>query len=117
VDVRDVAALLVKAMEEPPAGGQRFLAAAGQMSLMDVATTLRQAFPAYANKLPRLELPDWLVRLAAAVSPTARAAATQLGQSKAVDNSRAVALLGQPFIPPADSVVATGRSLIERGLV
>lgn len=117
VDVRDVAALLVKAMEDPEAGGQRFLAAAGPMSLKEVATTLRRAFPAYANKLPRVELPDWVVRLAANFSPAARAAVTQLGQSKLVDNSRAVALLGHPFIPPADSVIATGRSLIERGLV
>jgi dihydroflavonol-4-reductase len=117
VDVRDVAALLVKAMEAPEAGGERYLAAAGQMSLKEVAATLRTAFPAYANKLPRLELPDWAVRVAAAVSPTARAAAAQLGQSKVIDNRRALALLGHPFIAPADSVIATGRSLIERGLV
>jgi dihydroflavonol-4-reductase len=117
VDVRDVAALLVKAMENPEAGGQRCLTAAGPLSLKQVAATLREAFPAYANKLPRIELPDWVVRLAANFSPTARAAVTQLGQSKAVDNRRALALLGQPFIPPADSVIATGRSLIERGLV
>lgn len=117
VDVRDVVALLIKAMEAPEAGGERFLAAAGQMSLKQVAATLRQAFPAYANKLPRIELPDWVVRVAAAFSPAARAAAGQLGQSKAVDNRRATALLGHPFIAPADSVIATGRSLIERGLV
>jgi dihydroflavonol-4-reductase len=117
VDVRDVAALQVKAMEAPEAGGERCLAAAGQMSLKEVAATLRAAFPAYANKLPRLELPDWAVRIAAAVSPPARAAVAQLGQSRTVDNRRALALLGHPFITPADSVIATGRSLIERRLV
>ena len=53
----------------------------------------------------------------ASLSPTARAAVSQLGQSKQVDNSRAVALLGHPFISPPDSVVATASSLIERRLV
>ena len=117
VDVRDVAAIHLKAMEDSAAGGQRFLTAAGLLSLKQVAATLRAAFPAYANKLPRLELPDWATRLAAAFVPSARAAVPQLGQPKAADNSRATALLGRPFIAPADSVVATGQSLIDRHLV
>ncbi len=117
IDVRDVAALLVRAMEDPDAGGKRFLAAAGPLSFKEIADLLRAALPAYADKLPRIELPDWAVRLAAPFVPTARAAANQLGRVRRVDNRAAAALLGRPFIAPGEAVVATGRSLVARKLV
>jgi hypothetical protein len=40
-----------------------------------------------------------------------------LGVRRRADASRAVDLLGRPFIPPADAAAATAQSLIERGLV
>src|SRR5690606_8730478 len=59
VDVRDVAALHLAAMERPEAGGRRYIASAGPVLLPDLAADLRTAFPDFAARIPRLAAPDW----------------------------------------------------------
>src|SRR5690606_28567620 len=61
VDVRDVAAAHLAAMIDPAAGGQRFPMAERSMAFADIARLLRQHFP--EHRVPRLVLPDWMVRL------------------------------------------------------
>lgn len=117
VDVRDVAALHLNAMRTPRAGGQRFLANAGTLSLIEIARALRPRFPRYAGKLPRFVLPDWMARLYALFDRDLAANVRWLGIRREADASRARTLLGRPFIPPAEAAAATARSLIERHLV
>jgi nucleoside-diphosphate-sugar epimerase len=117
VDVRDVAALQLKAMETPAAGGKRFLATAGNLSLMEGARALRAAMPDEAGKLPRRELPDWLVRMVALFNPELRANLGRLGRPAQIDASAGAALLERPWIPPADATIAMGRSLVDARLV
>jgi dihydroflavonol-4-reductase len=117
VDVRDVAELQLKAMESPEAGGKRFIASSGVMSLLEIADVLRAEFPAYARKLPRFEVPNWLVRLFAFVDPEMRGNIGSLGIVRRTDPSAGRALLGHPFIPAPDAAVAMARSLIEHHLV
>ena len=117
VDVRDVAELPVKAMLTPGAGGQRYLASSGNLSFIEAARILRPVFPAYAGKIPRFELPDWMVRLYSLVDADVRSNLDSLGVVKQSDARKAEALLGHPFITPADATIATARSLIEQGLV
>ena len=116
-DVRDVAALHVAAMLAPAAGGQRFLVGNGSYSLLEMADIMRPALPSHATKMPRFEVPDWVVRLFALFDADVRGNLGELGVRKRVDGARANALLGRPYIPAADSIIASGRSLIERGLV
>lgn len=117
IDVRDVAAAHFAAMISPTAGGQRFITAATQMSFTDMAAALRPALPKYAKKLPRFEIPDWLVRLVGVFDRSIGDNIKELGTTKLVDASRARALLGRPFITGGDAAIATGRSLVEHGLV
>ncbi|MHB1103471.1 MAG: SDR family oxidoreductase [Devosia sp.] len=117
VDVRDVAALHLNAMRAPQAGGQRFLAAAGTVSLIGLARALRPRFPRYAGKIPRFELPDWVARLYALFERDLADNVGSLGVKRIVDASRARSLLGRPFIPPAEAAAATAQSLIDRHLV
>ena len=117
VDVRDVAELQVKAMLTPAAGGQRFLATAGPLSFKEAADALRPAFPAYARKLPRFELPDFVVRLVALFDADVRGTLGSLGVVKAIDSRRGEALLGHPFITPQAAAIAMARSLIEQKIV
>jgi len=117
IDVRDVAAVQLKAMETLPAGGRRFLTSGGTLSFMQAADILRRAFPDRAGKLPRFELPNALVRLLALFDADIRGNVHSLGLVKQFDAGQAEALLGRPFITPADAVIATGRSLIAQGLV
>src|SRR5262249_43606384 len=65
VDVRDVADLHLRAMTEPAANGERFIASAGDlMSMLDIARVLKAHLGDAARKVPTRELPNWLVRLA-----------------------------------------------------
>ena len=104
-------------METLSAGGKRFIASAGDRSLMQIANALRPALPAYAGKLPRFEMPDWLVRVYGLFDADVRDNAASLGRHKTADTSQGEALLGHPFIAPADAALATARSLIEHKLI
>src|SRR5215468_4342437 len=73
VDVRDVADLHLRAMTNPAAKGERFLAVAGDfMSVRDIARVLKARMGAQARRVPTLQLPNWLVRIAAMRDPAVR---------------------------------------------
>ncbi|TWB80306.1 dihydroflavonol-4-reductase [Nitrospirillum amazonense] len=58
VDVRDVADLHLRAMTQPAAAGERFIAVSGEpLSLLEVATILRECFGASATRVPRRAAP------------------------------------------------------------
>src|SRR5690606_33043175 len=98
VDVRDVAELHVKAMTSPEAGGNRFLASAGDPTIMDMAKVLAERFPDYKGKLPRFELPRWVVWIVALFDRNIRGTLSEVGKHKRLDNSKATALLGRDLI-------------------
>jgi nucleoside-diphosphate-sugar epimerase len=116
IDIRDVAEAHVKAMVTPTAGGQRFPMGAGTLSLMQMAETLRPAIPGRAGKLPRFEVPDWVVRIVGLLDPQVRGNLGELGIVKTADASAVIALLGHPLISAEDATIAAARSLIEQGV-
>jgi dihydroflavonol-4-reductase len=59
VDVRDIADLHVRAMVEPGAAGERFLATAGVMSLPEIANLPRVRLGPAARKVPTRTASDW----------------------------------------------------------
>ncbi len=82
VDVRDVADLHIRAMTNPAANGERFIAVAGDtMSLLDIAKVLRTHLGASASKVPTRQLPNWLVRLAALRNRGVRQSCLSLARS------------------------------------
>ncbi|RPI16489.1 MAG: aldehyde reductase [Lysobacterales bacterium] len=116
VDVRDVAKMHRLALEaDVPAGG-RYLGAAETLWMTDIAAALRQALGPAARKVPKGELPDWLMRIVALVDGTARQAVPDLGKWLPVDTARTRQTLGIEFIPARDAAVATARSLLDLGL-
>jgi nucleoside-diphosphate-sugar epimerase len=118
VDVRDVADLHIRAMTDPAANGQRFLAVAGDfMSMVEMARALRADLGPAARKAPTRELPDWLVRLFALIEPGAKQLLPELGKRKNGSNAKARTLLGWAPRSNEESIVATAKSLIELGLL
>ena len=118
VDVRDVAAAQLAAMTRPEAGGHRHILSEREMSVLELARYLRAHLPApYASRIPRRELPDWLVRLAGLFDARIRANIAGLGKARPVDGSSGRALLGRPLIPAPEAALATAGSLIARHLV
>jgi dihydroflavonol-4-reductase len=117
VDVRDVAAAHVAAMTADSARGKRFPMGNGTYSLMELATMLRKALPDRAGKLPRFEVPDWVVRLVGIVDADIRGNLGELGVVKRGDASDVKRLLGRDLISAEDATVASARSVIAHGLV
>lgn len=113
VDVRDVAALHLKAMSHPAARGERFLAAAGDfMWVLDIARVLRARLGADARRAPRRTLPDAVLRLTAIASPTVRDLLSELGKTKNGSHEKAVRLLGWAPRSNEDAILATAESLL-----
>ena len=118
VDVRDVADLHLRAMTDPAAKGQRFLAVAdGPKSMMDVADVLQARMGAAAARVPTKELPDWLVKLVAPVNTAARQVAPDVGKVRRAANEKARSLLGWEPRSNEEAIVATAESLVRLGLV
>jgi nucleoside-diphosphate-sugar epimerase len=118
VDVRDVADLHLRAMSDPAAEGQRFLAVAGDfMSMKEMARVLRARMGAAAKKVPTRELPNWVVRLAARWDPAVKLILPELGKRKNASNEKARRLLGWTPRSNEEAIVATAESLVRLGLV
>ncbi len=118
VDVRDVADLHLRAMTDPAANGERFLAVAGDfMTLADMARVLKDRLGAAARRAPTRQLPDWLVRLAALWDANVRQILPELGQARNATAAKAQRLLGWQPRPAQEAIVATAESLIRLGLL
>jgi nucleoside-diphosphate-sugar epimerase len=118
VDVRDVADLHLRAMVDPKAKGERFLAVAGEtLSMLEVAKVLRARMGAAARRVPTRQLPDWMVRIAAMRDPAVRQVATELGKKRASSNAKAMRLLGWSPRSNEDAIVATAESLVRLSLL
>lgn len=114
VDVRDVAAAHVLALERPETGGKRILTAARTLSLVDIARAVKAAAP--GRRVVTRQAPHWMIRLVGRFDPAIASIVPQLGRRREVSDARAKTLLGIDFIDPDESVAASTRYLIERGL-
>ena len=118
VDVRDVADLHLRAMTDPAARGERFLAVAGDfMSMRDMAKVLKSRMGASARRVPTIQLPNWLVRLAAMRDPAVRQIVPELGKMKNATNEKARRVLGWAPRSKEEAIVATAESLLRLGLL
>jgi nucleoside-diphosphate-sugar epimerase len=118
VDVRDVVDLHVRAMTDPAAKGERFLAVAGDfMSMVDIAKVLKNRMGPAARRVPTRQLPDWLVRLAALRDPAVKQILPELGKRKNATNEKARRVLGWTPRSNEESIVATAESLVRLGLL
>ncbi len=118
VDVRDVADLHIRAMTDPAAKGERFLAITGDfLSMHDIAMVLKKRMGAAGKRVPAREIPNWLVRLAALRDPLVKQVIPELGKHKNATNEKAKRLLGWTPRSPEDAIVATAESLVRLGLL
>ena len=118
VDVRDVADLHLRAMLDPAANGERFLAISGEsMWMVDVAKVLRRCLGSAAEKVPTRVLPNWLIRLGALKAPMMKAIVPLLGVNMNATGEKARTLLGWSPRSREEAIVATAESLIRLGLL
>jgi dihydroflavonol-4-reductase len=113
-DVRDIAAMHVRALDRPEAIGKRILGASEFLWFADMAKALKEAFP--QKKIATRVAPDLLMRIIGLFDASVATILPELGQRAEVDNRRAREILGMDFIPARRSVVDAARFLVDRGL-
>ncbi|MEW1777868.1 aldehyde reductase [Streptomyces sp. NPDC086777] len=117
VDVRDVADLHLRAMTDPAAAGERFLAIAGHsLRVVEIARILRDRLGERAAKAPTRELPVWLARALGTVNPELRLLRHQLGRDLDATSAKAERLLGWRPRPIEDTIADTAESLLAHGI-
>src|SRR5579862_2301725 len=118
VDVRDVVDLHLRAMTNPAAKGERFLAVAGDfVSLQEIAQLLKTRMGAAARRVPTRLLPDWMVRLVSVFDKSAAYIVPDLGKCKNATNEKARRMLGWAPRSNEDALMATAESLVRLGLL
>ncbi|QGZ96478.1 SDR family oxidoreductase [Terricaulis silvestris] len=118
VDVRDVAGMHIACMTNPAAKGERFLALAGEfLSVAQIARMLKRTMGPAAKRVPTMELPDFMVRLAAMRDPAVQQILPELGKRKNGSNEKARRVLGWTFRSNEECITATAQSLVELGLL
>jgi nucleoside-diphosphate-sugar epimerase len=117
VDVRDVADLHVRAMTDPAAAGERWLASAGpSLRMVEVARILRQRLGDRAAKAPTREMPLALARVLSRFNPQLRLLRPQLGLHLDATSAKAERVLGWVPRPVEDTIAETAESLIAHGV-
>ncbi len=118
VDARDVADLHIRAMTDPAARGERFLATAGHfLSVQQAALILKERLGDAGRAVSTRRLPNWLLRLVGLIDPEIRGMSPELGKRKDATSEKAQRLLGWNPRSPEEAILATARSLIELGLL
>lgn len=118
VDVRDVADLHIRAMTNPAAKGERFLAVAGEsMAFIDIARLLKAKMPDVAKKVPTRQIPDWIIRIGARFDSSMGLILPELSKVKSASNEKARRVLGWKPRTNEEAVLATAESLVRLGLV
>ena len=115
VDVRDVAAAHILAMQKQASDGERFALAEKDMWYEDVAKVLREnGF----NKAPKLSVPVWAAKILANFSPELKMALPYIGRVRSVKyTSKAKDLLGWNPRPAEESILATANQIKDLGLI
>lgn len=118
VDVRDVADLHLRAMTDPAAKGERFLAVSGDfLSIREIALALKARLGDAARRVPTRELPNWLVRLASLRDPAVKQILPELGKPRNGTGAKAQRVLGWTPRSREDALVASADSLSRLGLL
>ena len=110
VDVRDVAALHVKAMTAP-VGGHRLLAAADTLSLSEMGQLLRTVLPQNAKRIPTQTLPLSVTRVLSLFDKSLATLKPDLGRYPVADCRLTTELTGLTFKSARDAVTAAARAL------
>ena len=115
VDVRDVAAAHILAMQNPASNGERFALAEKDLWYKDVAKVLKDnGF----DKAPTFAVPVWLAKILANFSEELKLTLPYLGRLRSVKNtSKAKDILGWKPRPAEESIVEIAQQIQDMGLI
>lgn len=113
VDVRDVADLHLRAMTDPAAAGERFIATSGRsLRMVELARLLRERLGDRAAAAPVREMPLLVAKVLSRFNPGLRSLRPQLGLDLDSTSAKAEQVLGWRPRSVADSVQDTAESIL-----
>ena len=115
VDVRDVADTHILAMTHEAAAGQRFAVSESFLWFTEVADILREAYP--DRKLPKGNLPSFLVRFLAIFNPTLKQILPELEKRRFVSSEKARKYLGWQPRGAKEAILSSAETLIKHRVV
>ena len=116
-DVRDIAKAHVACIGNTKVGGRRLIVGKEVKKLVELSQLMADAMPEYAKKLPKKELPNFMVKLISYIDSSAKTMIPDLGIMMQTDPTYAEKLLGFEFKPAKDCMAENAKSVVRLGLV
>ncbi|WP_042161481.1 SDR family oxidoreductase [Paenibacillus gorillae] len=117
IDVRDLVDLHIRAMTEPKASGQRYIAVNGYMMMIEMAKFLKQALGEAGNKIAIQSIPDSVLKDAAKTNPSLASLVPMLGRKFRYTSNKAKSELDWSPRPAEETVLDSANKLIDFHLI
>ena len=111
VHVKDVALAHIRAFENDASIGERIIAANEFFWFKELSGILKQTFP--SRKIPTRQAPNWLIKLLAKFDKSLAVIIPHLGRDSSISNAKAQKLLGIKFISGKETIIESGRFLVD----
>ncbi|MCP5074947.1 MAG: aldehyde reductase [Rhodobacteraceae bacterium] len=115
VDVRDVATMHVRALQQPESAGARFIAAERFVWMQDVARILKSEYP--DRRIATRLAPDFFVKFLSIFDKSIKSVVPILGLEQHLDNTAASEVLGMEFIETRQAIKSAAACLVRFDLV
>jgi len=102
VDVADISAMHIAAMDRPESVGHRYIGASDTLSMVQIAQHLARAYP--DRKIATRQAPRFLLRILALFDPAVKTILPQLGYVPSFDTSATIRDLGVTFTPATTAI-------------
>ena len=116
-DVKDIAKAHVACIGNNKVGGRRLIVGNEVKKLVELSQLIAEAMPAYSKKLPKKELPNFMVKLISYLDSSAKMMIPDLGILMQTDPTYAEDLLGFKFKPAKDCISENAKSVVRLGMV
>ena len=116
-DVKDVSRAHIACIGNTKVGGRRLIVGKEVKKLIELSQIMAEAMPEYAKKLPKKELPNFMVKLISFLDSSAKTMIPDLEIVMQTDTSYAEDLLGLKFNSAKGCISETAKSVVRLGLV
>ena len=116
-DVKDVAKSHVACIGNKKVGGRRLIVGKEVKKLVELSQIMAEAMPEYEKKVPKKELPNFMVKLISYFDSSAKTMIPDLGITMQTDTTYAEELLGLKFKGAKDCISENAKSVVRLGLV
>ena len=115
-DIKDIVKAHVLSLKNLKVGGRRLIIGSEVKKMIELSKIMADELPHYAKKLPKKELPNFLVKIISHLDTSAKVMVPDLGIKMQTDASYAEELLGFKFKSAKGCVEEAAKSVVRLGL-